>query len=469
MQSNDFEVHPFAIVIKALCKLDYLTQDEFTYLLPLVLTNLDIYPTINDIKKLRENQLQIDDIIIKKIWSMENYQTAFAYFQNNPVTLETFTDKKNGINMNRKGNSYEKAYFPLYTALYEIIINHIETQDSALQLLDAIDKMPNGKPPTLWKSLLFIKNKATKTAIKKYDFYKVINTKIFANINDEISFKKWFYQTTHLFKWKATLADYYDLNKRYFQLSGLLSFEDSQIKLNILAQEFFNLSIDNYLHNPTTESKQKFIELKQLMGDSYPNEKEVFANFSQKYKVDYQSKDDVNNFIKNENLKRFKKIIADKYSTKTLIELMDCFANRSNDDEKRLKQHITEDATIPTLFEYVLAIAWYKISDYEGNILEFMKLSLDADLLPKSHAVGGDADIVYSYKESENYPKHDLLLEATLATSTGQRSMELEPVSRHLAHSIHIIEESHQSELPLKQWYDDYLQKFALLDTSSTE
>ena len=66
-----------------------------------------------------------------------------------------------------------------------------------------------------------------------------------------------------------------------------------------------------------------------------------------------------------------------------------------------------------------------------------MKLSLDADLLPKTHAAGGEADIVYEYEATEYYPEHTLLLEATLADSTNQRRMEMEPVSRHLG--MHLV------------------------------
>ena len=61
-----------------------------------------------------------------------------------------------------------------------------------------------------------------------------------------------------------------------------------------------------------------------------------------------------------------------------------------------------------------------------------MNLSLEADLLPKTHAGGGEADIVWKYDRKQNYPKHTLLIEATLADGTNQRRMEMEPVSRHL-------------------------------------
>ena len=72
------------------------------------------------------------------------------------------------------------------------------------------------------------------------------------------------------------------------------------------------------------------------------------------------------------------------------------------------------------------------MSERQGNILDFMQLSLEANLLPKTHAAGGYADIIYEYEACLAYPKHALLLEATLADGTNQRRMEMEPVSRHL-------------------------------------
>ena len=97
---------------------------------------------------------------------------------------------------------------------------------------------------------------------------------------------------------------------------------------------------------------------------------------------------------------------------------------------------VTDNADVPTMFEYVLGVLWYKISDYQGKVLDYMKLSLDADLLPKTHAAGGEADIVYEYRQTADYPEHALLLEATLADSSNQRRMEMEPVSRHLGQHL---------------------------------
>ena len=61
-----------------------------------------------------------------------------------------------------------------------------------------------------------------------------------------------------------------------------------------------------------------------------------------------------------------------------------------------------------------------------------MKLSLDANLLPKTHTTGGYADFIYKYEACISYLEHSLLLEATLADGNNQRRMEMEPVSRYL-------------------------------------
>lgn len=104
---------------------------------------------------------------------------------------------------------------------------------------------------------------------------------------------------------------------------------------------------------------------------------------------------------------------------------------------------VTDNADIPTIFEYVLGIIWYKASGREGNVLSYLKLSLDANLLPVTHAAGGEADIVYEYRATPDYPAHSLLLEATLADSTNQRRMEMEPVSHHLGN--HLLRKGNRS------------------------
>ena len=73
------------------------------------------------------------------------------------------------------------------------------------------------------------------------------------------------------------------------------------------------------------------------------------------------------------------------------------------------------------------------MSDYHGKILDYMNLSINTELLPRTHAGGGESDIVYCYEATDDYPAHTLLIECTLMESTSQRHGEMEPVSRHLS------------------------------------
>ena len=137
--------------------------------------------------------------------------------------------------------------------------------------------------------------------------------------------------------------------------------------------------------------------------------------------------------VENQRYERFNRLVDTRFTDEKLIQMLDLLDRRDDDSLMRM---VTENADAPTIFEYVLGIIWYKISNRQGKILDYLNLSLDADLLPKSHAAGGDADIVYEYKESDSYPQHTLLLEATLADRTNQRRMEMEPVSRHLGNHL---------------------------------
>ena len=76
---------------------------------------------------------------------------------------------------------------------------------------------------------------------------------------------------------------------------------------------------------------------------------------------------------------RFEKLVDKKFSDEKLLLLLELFEKR---DDKKIQEMVSDNADIPTIFEYVLGVLWYKISERKGRILDYLKLSLDADLLP---------------------------------------------------------------------------------------
>ena len=106
-----------------------------------------------------------------------------------------------------------------------------------------------------------------------------------------------------------------------------------------------------------------------------------------------------------------------------LFRSLSLFSDRSND--RRLKESVNPDASVPTIFEYLVGIAWYYFSDKKINLLESYNLNLSANFEPISFAPGGDGDIVIN--ESDKV----IMLEITLMNENAQKRGEWEPVLRH--------------------------------------
>jgi len=248
-----------------------------------------------------------------------------------------------------------------------------------------------------------------------------------------IDFKRVFFEREHIIKWKVNLKEYFDLNRRYFSLTDIIKFEDEKIELDLLPKYYFKDIIDDLLNEELLSDEDYYILFHSVVpieriSDKYTINIEKVASEINKDLNTNLTVSNINTYLEDEKIKQFDKLIDEKFKRTDLLKLLDLIKNRVDSE---VCEYVTDNADVPTIFEYILGIVWYRISGKKGNILNYMNLSLDADLLPKTHAGGGKADIVYKYEEN-SYPKHDLLIEATLSESTGQRVMEMEPVSRHL-------------------------------------
>ena len=227
------------------------------------------------------------------------------------------------------------------------------------------------------------------------------------------------------------LDDYYDLNKRYFKTSDTIIFQDDKVRFDIIPNCYFSLVKNSLLSIAFSKADNLEIncELSAIEPTFAITQEQLFHKAEEIYGVQVHSLFDVQDLVEKERYERFNKMIDTRFTDDVLVDLMTMFENRNDDN---IQSIVTNNADVPTIFEYVLAIVWYKISGRQGKVLEYMNLSLDADLLPITHAAGGHEDITYKYEATANYPAHTLLIEATLANSTNQRRMEMEPVSRHL-------------------------------------
>ena len=426
IKTDGVYVRPFIVVLYLLSKLDYLTYDEFTFLAPLCISAEITEQMIEDIKAIRKGEKNKEQIIVQLMMTKENYQKAYQVLMECEVSEYIITQ----IGLNRKSRNYDKPYYPLYLLLKDVYLN--KDYSKACLLYKQTKAVSNvGR---YWRRYLF--DTVSLVAIKNAPQEHLLPS-IFDNVTTEEELKAAFFQMMHLIKNLATLQDYFDLNRRYLNIANVMIFEDEHVKLDLVPKQFFASAIDELYHSAYIQSAE--LEQDCEMEDICPALRFAYA-VANKQRYD-----------------RFKSMVDTRFTDNDLLQLLDDFDSR-NDDE--ISKKVTDNADTPTIFEYILGIIWYKVSGYKGQILDYMKLSLDANLLPITHAAGGEADIVYEYSATDDYPAHTLLLEATLADSTNQRRMEMEPVSRHLGN--HILRTNNKNSYCL--FATNYLDKNVISD-----
>ena len=189
-------------------------------------------------KHTETEKISLDKTLVAVLMAKENYKAAFDYFIQNQITEEVICN----AGMNRKSPQYDKTYFSFYKLLYDVVMN--KNHDKIYELFEATNKI-SGNPSALWKQYLF--KTGNKKAIKK-DGFAALNHNTILNAKDECDFKKIFFEQMHLFKMKSTLADYMDLNRRYFRTTDVVIFADGKVELDIMPKCYFNLFADELIN-----------------------------------------------------------------------------------------------------------------------------------------------------------------------------------------------------------------------------
>ena len=336
--------------------------------------------------------------------------------------------------MNRDWGQYDWNYYDIYNALYNLVftewgLSFDSREPSYENFFETIKKIK-------WNS--GIHRKRYFNLLNRRSFnpeYETFFRNVFSSIENESELRDFFFKFLHLCKWKSTLEDYSDLNYRYFSLSDIIQANDEKYELSLLPKYYFRDIIDWLLNEELLEwedydnflfSDKTIIEISSL----YTDDVSVALSEIRQDTWEEITIENVDSYIDSQRLQRLKQLIDRRFWNDTLLSLIDHFESRN---DWKLQEIIwTKNASASTMFEYIVGIIRYKISWENGNLLDYMKLSLDANLLPKTHAQWLQSDIVYKYDETENYPDHDLLIEVTLSENLWQRNLEMEPVSRHL-------------------------------------
>lgn len=231
--------------------------------------------------------------------------------------------------------------------------------------------------------------------------------------------------------------EYSDTTKRMFGATGLFKFEKGIARLafkelmaelfdeNYLRNGIFGIcSDDDYLIYEGNDCEMTYFSsvnsMSEIMQFDINKEEEIITTIEQKFGT---SIDNVTELIRDKTSKDFAEHIEQKYPRDKVLELMKLFEDRNNDFA--IKEYVNPEATVPTIYEYVTALAWYYLSDKKINVYDSLNLTLNADFEPVLHAGGGDGDIIVKEKNRVT------MLEVTLMNKSSQGRGEMEPVLRH--------------------------------------
>lgn len=426
---NSFAINPFLALIYSIVKLGSISNDFFNILLP-------IQKNFEEVKNLvdtHSKNIDINQVLLNKINSMENYQNALSYFIENPKNETTFKT----VFLNMKGGKFDLPYKGLYDILNSYSANE-ENEIKLTKLKKCVNyisqKLPNSLLKNPYYKILFDIEKKPINSNYNEDMINQFENSFLYTYTD--IFDKNFFYLVHLVKWLTNLEkEYADNNKRFLSLTDVIIFDENNITLNPIIKVYFEDIIDDLIADYSVIEKNDYTdklhnnlnlnEINPILDKDLKVYAEQLQNIFPNLNLDLNIQEQIFKFSKDDKTNRFNSLINKYFDNESLIELLEHITVR--DDKKILDyKNIDWDTNIPTIFEYLIGIAWYSITNRQADITDFLNMSLDSNLLPLRFAGGGQSDIVCKY------PSQDILIEVTLSNDENQRRMELEPVSRHL-------------------------------------
>lgn len=420
--SNDRErfYSPFAMALYMLLTRNRVSENVFFE----IVQGCSPYSVIHDLESYLDAYKEGDIV--------DNYKVEIPteiINENNKINRElfekTFTNKKSTRQVDKYWNFYE-ALISFYTE---------KTQVALDSLLDVYEENKD----TLCKAFgrghnIFNNRKGNRPSPEK--FLK-LHTKIFTN-NINVYLYKEFAKSKQI----DQIKEYSDTTKRVFKATGIISFDNGYAEL--ANKELCYCIFDSdYLKNKCfgniTEELDGYYETYE---DYEEGTGSYFCKVSSLSKIFDYSKDDIlkrlneisekfggesvaniPDLIVANRKKEFCAFINKNYPAEKVKTILGMFSDRTKD--KQIKELVSPDASVPTIYEYIVGIAWYYFSGQKIDLLKSYNLTLSADFEPLVHAGGGQGDIV-DYEEDKV-----IMLEATLMNTNSQKRGEWEPVLRH--------------------------------------
>jgi hypothetical protein len=444
-QQNDFEIFPLLSLIYAIIEFDNeLPIDFVTYVWSGSQTKKELIDNIKNYKKHSDYK----ETVYQSALNSENTKTV-AKNATHFFATHSIADKKElkellyAILPHGKGNTFKDKTITFFHDIYfywlnKEIWNETKKRKFIQDKLKSRHKDISSKKPSYYLESLF----DTTTLNKSSDWKKIIdffeNTSLISS-EDEKSFVVNFHVLYMFIKKLSLCEEYRDLNTRHLKLLDIFVFEYGKLKLDLVFWYLFKFVKDDLLKAkplPQNEYRIKLEASQSNIGDIYDFLKINVSELSKQIATDFPEVKNLGlqSFALKKKEERLLELINTVFTKENIIKIFENIYPRKDDQIRKLIKEWYQDyeATIPALFEYLLGISFYWLSEKQVRISDILNAGLDANLLPKTHTRGGQADIVVRCQDK------DYLIEATLSDNDGQRKMEAEPVPRHLAK--HILE-----------------------------
>lgn len=444
-QQNDFDVFPLLSLIYAIIDFNNeLPIDFVTYVWSGSQTKKEIIQNIKTYKKYSDYK----ETVYQSALNSENTKivakNATHFFATNSIS-----DKKElkellyAVLPHGKGNTFKDKTIALFHDIHSYWLNKNSWNEAKKKKfiqdkLKSRHKDISSKKPSYYLECLF----DTATLNNSSDWKKIIaffeNTSLISS-KDEESFVVNFHVLYMFIKKLSLCEEYRDLNTRHLKLLDIFVFEYGKLKLDLVFWYLFKSVKDDLLEIkplPQSEYTKKLETSQKGIGDIYDFLNINVTELSKQIATDFPEvkKLGLQNFALKKKEERLLELVNTVFTKENIIKIFENIYPRKDDQIRKLIKEWYQDyeATIPALFEYLLGISFYWLSEKQVKISDILNSGLDANLLPKTHTTGGQADIVVRCKDK------DYLIEATLSDNDGQRKMEAEPVPRHLAK--HLLE-----------------------------
>ena len=465
-------IRPFILFLKFLKEFQYISFNELSYILPLIINEDLIVKGKKSIINYRKNKLLTDfneyewikAYLVTHKDMLNNVQSIKQYIIENSKKIEENFKLSNKIEIenliilmddNGKSKNYSLKLFDLFYFMYKLWENIADFERSKNyidKIISSIEKTSKPQQKEWRKIVIGVSNKAVLRS-KNDEKYKLYIEHFKRNIYDE-SFQKFMLNILDnlwYIKIFNNLNDYADHNSRYLKLSNILETTYINGERALKISEEYKILVEKILSDPNIDNLILNLDeyKKYLYNNTYvlPPLLEEDLNIIA-YNIIYQienisgkkfDKDKPKDINYREWINILKEQLIEKKVINMIEETREGIIDNSSDNiikcltyielrkDAKLREIIDTEADIPTIFEYLVWKSFLIFGDYKDNPIKFANFSFDNDLKPVQHAGGGIADIIFKYDN------HDLILEATLTNEENQRKLEMEPVPRHLA------------------------------------